>query len=44
MDAVRKLPETPRILIDTAPPPLIWEHVNPCGRFDLDVNTRLALL
>ena len=24
--------------------PLIWEHVNPYGRFDLDMNTRLALL
>ena len=24
--------------------PLIWEHVNPYGRFDLDMNTRLALM
>jgi TnpA family transposase len=24
--------------------PLIWEHVNPYGNFDLDMNTRLALL
>lgn len=24
--------------------PLIWEHVNPYGRFDLDMNMRLALL
>jgi TnpA family transposase len=24
--------------------PLIWEHVNPYGRFDLDMNVRLALL
>jgi hypothetical protein len=24
--------------------PLIWEHVNPYGRFELDTNTRLALL
>ena len=24
--------------------PLIWEHVNPYGRFDFDMNTRLALL
>jgi TnpA family transposase len=24
--------------------PLIWEHVNPYGRFDLDMNSRLALL
>jgi TnpA family transposase len=23
--------------------PLIWDHVNPYGRFDLDMNTRLAL-
>ena len=23
--------------------PLIWEHVNPYGRFDLDMNSRLAL-
>jgi arylsulfatase A-like enzyme len=23
--------------------PLIWEHVNPYGRFDLDMNARLAL-
>jgi Tn3 transposase DDE domain len=23
---------------------LIWEHVNPYGRFDLDMNARLALL
>lgn len=22
---------------------LIWEHVNPYGRFDLDMNTRLGL-
>jgi len=24
--------------------PLIWEHVNPYGRFDLDMNARLVLL
>ncbi len=24
--------------------PLIWEHINPYGRFDLDMNTRLDLL
>jgi TnpA family transposase len=24
--------------------PLIWEHINPYGRFDLDMNTRIALL
>ena len=24
--------------------PLIWEHVNPYGRFDLDMNSRLPLL
>ena len=24
--------------------PLIWEHVNPDARFDLDMNARLALL
>ncbi|MCG5526291.1 transposase [Ectothiorhodospira haloalkaliphila] len=24
--------------------PLIWEHINPYGRFELDMNTRLALL
>jgi hypothetical protein len=24
--------------------PLIWEHVNLYGRFDLDMNARLALL
>ena len=24
--------------------PLIWEHVNPFGRFDLDMNARLPLL
>jgi hypothetical protein len=23
--------------------PLIWEHINPYGRFDIDMNTRLAL-
>ena len=23
---------------------LVWEHVNPYGRFDLDMNARLALL
>jgi hypothetical protein len=22
---------------------LVWEHVNPYGRFDLDMNARLAL-
>ena len=29
---------------DAALTPLIWEHVNPYGRFELDMNTRLALL
>ena len=24
--------------------PLIWEHVNPYGRFDLDMTTRLPLI
>ena len=24
--------------------PLIWKHVNPYGRFDVDMNVRLALL
>lgn len=24
--------------------PLIWEHVNPYGRFEFDMTTRLALL
>jgi len=24
--------------------PLIWEHVNPFGRFELDMNARLPLL
>ena len=24
--------------------PLIWDHINPYGRFDLDMTTRLALL
>lgn len=23
--------------------PLIWEHINPYGRFDLDMNTRIPL-
>jgi hypothetical protein len=23
--------------------PLIWEHVNPYGRFELDMNSRLLL-
>ena len=23
--------------------PLIWSHVNPYGRFDLDMNARIAL-
>jgi hypothetical protein len=23
--------------------PLIWEHVNPYGRFELDMTTRLPL-
>ena len=23
--------------------PLIWSHVNPYGRFDLDINARMAL-
>jgi len=23
--------------------PLMWEHVNPYGRFDLDMTARLAL-
>ena len=29
---------------DAALTPLIWEHVNPYGGFELDMNTRLALL
>jgi hypothetical protein len=24
--------------------PLVWEHVNPYGRVDLDMSARLALL
>jgi hypothetical protein len=24
--------------------PLIWEHINPYGRFDLDMDARLPLL
>ena len=24
--------------------PLIWEHVNPYGRFELDMNVRLPLI
>ncbi len=24
--------------------PLIWEHVNPYGRFELDMNTRIPLI
>ena len=24
--------------------PLIWEHVTPYGRFELDMNTRIPLL
>ena len=24
--------------------PLIWDHVTPYGRFDLDMNTRLSLI
>jgi hypothetical protein len=24
--------------------PLIWEHINPYGRFDLDMTSRLALV
>ena len=23
--------------------PLIWDHVNPCGRFGLDMETRLPI-
>jgi hypothetical protein len=23
--------------------PLVWEHVNPYGRYELDMNARLAL-
>jgi len=32
-------------ILDRSPAltPLIWEHVNPYGRFDLDMNARLAL-
>ena len=33
---------TPRDL--SALTPLIWEHVNPYGRFELDMNARLPLL
>ena len=33
---------TPRDL--RALTPLIWEHVNPYGRFELDMNARLSLL
>jgi hypothetical protein len=32
---------TPRDL--RALTPLIWEHVNPYGRFELDMNARLLL-
>lgn len=32
---------TPRDL--AALTPLIWDHVNPYGRFDLDMNDRLPL-
>ena len=28
---------------DDALTPLIWSHVNPYGRFDLDMNARMAL-
>ena len=28
---------------DAALTPLIWSHVNPYGRFDLDMNARIAL-
>jgi hypothetical protein len=33
---------TPRDYAALTPP--VWEHVNPYGRFDLDMNPRLALL
>ncbi len=23
--------------------PLVWEHINPYGRFELDMETRLAI-
>jgi hypothetical protein len=32
---------TPRDL--AAPSPPIWDHVNPYGRFELDMNNRLPL-
>jgi hypothetical protein len=28
---------------DQAALPLIWEHVNPYGRFELDMNARILL-
>ena len=28
----------------TALTPLIWEHVNPYGRFELDMNARITAL
>jgi len=24
--------------------PLIWEHINPYGKFELDMNTRIPLI
>ncbi|MEU5246214.1 hypothetical protein AB0G81_19240 [Streptomyces asoensis] len=33
-----------RDLLDTLhPPPLFWTHVNPSGRFELDMNAHLDL-
>jgi hypothetical protein len=28
---------------ESARTPLIWDHVNPYGRFELDMNARLPL-
>ena len=45
--AVATLPSSQKVLArprwQQALTPLIWSHVNPYGRFDLDMNARMAL-
>tara|TARA_Y100001963_G_C6713682_1_gene415507 strand:+ start:309 stop:620 length:312 start_codon:yes stop_codon:yes gene_type:complete len=56
LHGLRQYPDDPKVLAQPhwqgrftprdyeALTPLIWEHVNSYGRFELDMNVRLALL
>ena len=45
MRAMRPLPQRSiKVRWKNALTPLIWEHVNPYGRYELDMRTRIAAL